>query len=143
MKHLLDGRQLTVEGRKREPFCVVRTNPTTRLPVTKTEYWRFRTWAVRKAHPEIYRTQTEDVIRRHKELKKRIIKKYRGKCTACGNGDPRVLQFHHTNGDGKNHRTELKEDNTTLYTFLDKQPLPVSDILILCANCHAIEHTTW
>ena len=143
MKHLLDGRQLTVEGRKREPFCVVRTNPTTRLPVTKNEYASFRTWAVRKIYPEKYKAHSEAMIRRHKELKKRVIKKYGGKCTVCGNDNPRVLQFHHTNGDGKNHRTELKENSTTLLTFLDKQPIPVVDILILCANCHAIEHTTW
>ena len=77
------------------------------------------------------------------ERKKRVIQKYGGRCVVCGIDDPRVLQFHHTNGNGKDHRAELKKDNTTLYAVLDKEPLLRSDIHILCANCHAIQHTTW
>ena len=45
-----------------------------------------------------------------------------GKCQHCGNDDPRVLLIHHTD---RNRKNNIREN-----------------LLLLCWNCHVIEHWT-
>jgi len=122
-------------------FSVLRVNPSTGMPVTRNEYYRFWTWAHRKVHKDVYNTQKHDTNKRSMERKKRVVKKYGGACSICGIKDLRVLQVHHINKDGMEHRTRLREEGLSVYTFLDQQP-PQRGIVLLCANCHAVEHTT-
>ena len=58
-------------------------------------------------------------------------------CERCGFDDPRALQFHHRRG-------EVKTGNVTemILWGMDKLLAEVDKCEILCANCHAIEHSS-
>jgi len=76
---------------------------------------------------------------RQHELRREVLMLLGG-CSKCGNNDIRVLQIHHTFGNGSKHR---KEFGNSLYYLrsVKKEIVNGSDeYTILCANCHAIEH---
>ena len=58
-------------------------------------------------------------------------------CARCGYLDTRALEFHHRLG-------EIKKANVTnlLTNSLDKLLEEVVKCDVICANCHAIEHST-
>lgn len=59
------------------------------------------------------------------------------KCSICGNGDYRVLDFHHKNKDEKSFSVSFGKDNRF---GLEKMMKEIKKCAILCANCHRIEH---
>lgn len=70
-----------------------------------------------------------------KDLRKKTIEKYGGRCARCGNDDFRVLQIDHVNGGGKK---ELKQTAPTTYALRvlnDKS----NKYQLLCANCNWIK----
>lgn len=69
----------------------------------------------------------------------KALKKYGGKCAGCGVDDPRVLTFHHKNGDGRHDR---RNGNMNMYKRLAEEPKR-KGIVVLCHNCHMIEHCNW
>jgi hypothetical protein len=59
-----------------------------------------------------------------------------GKCSKCGwSGDIAVLQFHHTESD--------KEFgvSSSLHKSWDVVEKELQKCVLLCANCHCLEHT--
>lgn len=76
-------------------------------------------------------------IRRYR-TKAAAIKYLGGKCSNCGwQGNQAALQFHHTN---------TKEKDFILGNVANKNwdviKLELKKCVLLCANCHAIEHST-
>lgn len=66
-------------------------------------------------------------------------------CARCGECDPMVLEFNHTNGGGKEHRLALGEERSHGSNFvrwvLDNPEEAREQVELLCANCHAREHS--
>ena len=62
--------------------------------------------------------------------KMRFIKLLGGRCSACGNADPVVLQFHHPNDDKE---SDLKALKTRRLSVVEKEILKCQ---LLCGNCH-------
>ena len=61
-----------------------------------------------------------------------------GACTICGDSDPTVLQFDHTENDGNIHRGEIGQGSAALISWILKNPIEArSRLQLLCANCHA------
>ena len=60
-----------------------------------------------------------------------------GKCAKCGYGDqPRILQFHHLNG------MKDKLGNISEMKSMSKIRAEAAKCILLCPNCHALEHLT-
>ena len=90
--------------------------------------------------PTSYAREKELQNKRNKELKGRVVSHYTNglnACTRCGFNDIRALCLHHTNGDGKQHRDGA---TVSLYRQVEQEAYP-HGLEVLCANCHAIEHT--
>lgn len=58
-------------------------------------------------------------------------------CLKCGNGDFRVLDFHHKE---KHLKTFTLANAVADGMNIDKIKTEISKCVILCANCHRIEH---
>jgi hypothetical protein len=86
--------------------------------------------------------------KRRYDFKKEVILHYGSCCGRCGFSDIRALVLHHKDNDGKKHRQELgvehkkggKYSTAQFYKKLKEAGYP-EGIIVLCANCHAIEHT--
>jgi len=66
------------------------------------------------------------------------IKYLGGKCIRCGwKGNQAALQFHHTNSKGK----DFTIGNAANKSW-DKIKVEMKKCILLCANCHMIEHST-
>ncbi len=57
-----------------------------------------------------------------------------GKCAKCGCPDPRVLDFHHPNDDKEHDINTLRDD---IWRKIEKE---INKCILLCRNCHGIEH---
>ena len=71
-------------------------------------------------------------------LRVRVITKYGGKCTCCGEDNLVFLAIDHIKGDGNQHRKKLFGDKHTSYLFyrwLEKNNFP-SGFQVLCHNCN-------
>ena len=96
--------------------------------VIKGKFYRRRkcqecTWAVRKA--------------RRKSIRQWVIDyKKQCKCGHCGNGDYRVLEFHHKDSDKE---FEIA-DAVRLGYSVSRIEKELRKCICLCANCHRIEH---
>jgi hypothetical protein len=78
---------------------------------------------------------------REKE-RKMVINAYGGKCRDCGVDDVRVLDLHHSNGDGSKHREQF-DNGLGFQRFLKSQGYPQDlGLIVLCANCHRIAHSS-
>jgi len=80
--------------------------------------------------------------RRNKTAKERAFIHYCNGppcCAHCGNTDIRVLELHHTNFDGKEHRE--RHGGNLSYSKLEKEGYPTG-LLSLCSNCHIIVHSS-
>jgi len=69
------------------------------------------------------------IAKRRKEL----IKRKGSKCEHCNNDDSRVLQLHHK----KEKLDKLSYERRFSHLFKSKD----DEVLLLCANCHLIEHS--
>jgi hypothetical protein len=69
--------------------------------------------------------------RAKKFLKAYII--YGMNCDHCGEKDFRLFEFHHKNGN-----PGRKEDHTSLLGRIIRNKKPLSDIELLCSNCHIL-----
>lgn len=62
------------------------------------------------------------------------IQSLKKSCTKCGNTDPRVLDFHHIGS---------KDMDVSSMRTLSKERIleEIKQCIVLCANCHRIEHS--
>ena len=65
--------------------------------------------------------------------RKRVVEKYGGKCTCCGETEYTFLQFDHVKNDGANHRRQLKGKKIVTWIIENNYP---NSIQVLCANCN-------
>jgi hypothetical protein len=56
-------------------------------------------------------------------------------CVCCGDTYEPYLQIDHVDGDGKDHRKELRHGTQALYRWVIQNPA-TDRVQILCANCH-------
>ncbi len=68
-------------------------------------------------------------------LKCEMIEAYGGKCSCCGEKELAFLTLEHTNGDGAEHRRQLKHPNK-VYTDLKRRGWPKDGYDVLCFNCN-------
>lgn len=81
-------------------------------------------------------------INGRRKVKLEVIEAYGGRCVCCGEDRFMVLQMHHVNGDGAEHRREIGlPGGYVFYSWLKKQGFPKEGYELLCCNCHAVE--TW
>jgi len=76
-----------------------------------------------------------------KRFRKKVVDKYGGKCSCCGESEYSVLQIHHVGGGGGRHRRSigLEGGGYMFCLWLKKNNYP-SGYEILCANCHTSRH---
>lgn len=74
-----------------------------------------------------------------RKRRRELIEFLGGSCIDCGLTDERTFNFHHVNGDGKNHRTSGYTSSYYIKLMNVEREKPGS-IALLCANCHAIKH---
>jgi len=91
----------------------------------------------RKENPiETKKKDREAALKRIKKLKDFIQQTkidLGGKCSKCEyNKEPRILQFHHNNGNKKGNISEMKS--------LKKIREEAKKCILLCPNCHALLH---
>ena len=67
--------------------------------------------------------------------KRDVIEAYGGKCSCCGEAEPRFLTIDHINGDGRQHRREVGR-GYKLYDWLTRQGYPRDGFRLLCFNCN-------
>lgn len=61
-------------------------------------------------------------------------------CSRCGFNDKRALHFHHVNRDGQTAREQTGLRHIAYLRHLERLAEETGRLLVLCANCHAIEH---
>lgn len=76
-------------------------------------------------------------MRREKHVKlSAFVTSLKTQCARCGNADPRVIDFHHTNDDKESAVAKLRGDGASKTRILAE----VAKCVQLCANCHRIHH---
>lgn len=90
----------------------------------------------RKANPEYYKELDRQKSAKKYAKRKALLLQLRlemgGKCTKCGYDDePRILNFHHL-GD--------KINNVANILVLNKIKEEAKKCILLCPNCHTLEH---
>lgn len=81
-----------------------------------------------------------NVLKRQRNVKKLAVNYLGGKCQKCGyNKCIGALQFHHIDPTKKSKEYY----NMKLRTFNDKFKKELNKCILLCANCHLEEHTTY
>ena len=100
------------------------------------EYYEKVVQPKRKQNVDHYRKLDRERASRQYAKKKELILQLRmsmgGKCSRCEyDNEPRILNFHHL-GD--------KVDNVTNLMSLDKIRVEAKKCILLCPNCHALEH---
>lgn len=74
------------------------------------------------------------------ERKKKVVSLLGGKCTICGyNDNILALQLDHIIPIRRNKKDLNKRSGSTLYRNILLGKEDISNIRLLCANCHAIE----
>jgi len=109
------------------------------------ENLRKKEW--KKNHQEyMYQYIRTDEYRKRKRVRNKtarekrrldIINRLGGACIKCGIQDPRVLVFHHKNGNDVRYYDDLFKSRRVDW-ILCKYDL--SKVEVLCANCHLILH---
>ena len=70
-------------------------------------------------------------------IKKQLIQKMGGKCVACGGMfHPAAFDFHHLDPSKKDFSLTNAFNNKTLDDIFDE----AKKCILLCANCHRVEH---
>ena len=98
-----------------------------------------------RARGEVYRNGTAESKKAQTKrayLKRRagIIKRLGGFCAHCGFRDQRALQVHHSHGGGSGERKALGWKYHYRIARMATAEL-LATFKLLCANCHAIEHS--
>ena len=84
---------------------------------------------------EKYRLKNQERLIARRALLVELRQQLGGKCSRCSfNAEPRILQFHH-------HKKD-KKDNVTNLQSLKAMREEAAKCILLCPNCHAIEHLT-
>lgn len=74
---------------------------------------------------------------RHRQLRLAALKHYGGdppQCECCQESTVEFLHLDHSNGDGGEHRKQLKSLN--IYRWLQQNNYPDIGLRVLCANCN-------
>lgn len=117
---------------------------------THREYHKDKHDKYRKAHPEqmkgyaakrrrLYKNDIANAFRRrHIERRDWILSIKAGlKCARCGESRPMCLDFHHLDGAAKEHNI-----STMIGKHHPKERIlvEIAKCIVLCRNCHAVEH---
>ena len=84
------------------------------------------------------RRQIKDANKRNRNRNREFVQRYLkifGACKHCYYGDHRVLDFHHLDGSKKEFNIAHGK-----YYSLAKLKTEMRKCIVLCANCHRIEH---
>lgn len=106
----------------------------------------------RARYPEVVRAKERAQYSRNKEsilarekttrdrLREEVLTAYGYACVCCGESRPEFLAIDHVNGDGAQHRREMRSRAMAhLYRLLKKQGFPKDRFRLLCHNCnHAL-----
>lgn len=79
------------------------------------------------------RLKKESHARSVRELRRQVIEAYGGLCACCGERTPEFLSVDHVNGDGAQHRRDIKGP---LYRWLKANKFPQEGFRLLCFNCN-------
>jgi len=92
---------------------------------------------MRKYQKKYYRKNIGDYRRITKELSRDFQKwkEFAGPCVKCGNGDARVLEFHHLEPEKKKFNIAWGWYRASLVELIEE----LVKCVVLCANCHKIE----
>lgn len=72
----------------------------------------------------------------YKTKEREWISQFKKKCCRCGANHPAILQFHHIDGDDKDFTIGNAIGNKPRQVIIAE----IQKCIVLCANCHAIEH---
>jgi len=70
----------------------------------------------------------------YRELKKRIVAAYGGKCVCCSEAHFEFLTIDHIKGGGRKDRS--KHTGAGFYAWLEKRGFPQKEYRLLCMNCN-------
>lgn len=85
-----------------------------------------------RSRPENKDRFNRDATKRRRQRRKDVIDKYGGKCVCCGESQYEFLSIDHVNGNGKNHRENLRHN---LISWLRNNEVS-EEFQILCHNCN-------
>ena len=91
-----------------------------------------------RTHSTCKKCFIKDIQMNKIEKKKKAVEYLGGKCKHCGIDNIIVLEFHHLN--------KLKKEatwNTIKRWKWERLIIELNKCIILCANCHKIEHATF
>lgn len=89
--------------------------------------------AYQRANPEKIR---ETRRKTNWKIKIATLTHYGGKCTCCGEGEPKFLTIDHINDDGYlNRRQNGRTGVASFYYWIKKNRYP-TDLQVLCFNCN-------
>ncbi len=72
----------------------------------------------------------------YRELRRRVIEHYGGKCNCCGEKELKFLAIDHIEGNGNQHRLSvLGHKHASIYRWLVRNNFPVG-FQVLCHNCN-------
>ena len=85
-----------------------------------------------------HRLHRNDMMRKRKRALRAKLSEMRMRvgCARCGNKDPRVLVYHHTDPKTKSFTI----GNQPGYHAFSKLEKEIAKCVVLCANCHLISH---
>lgn len=69
------------------------------------------------------------------KIRAEFIEAYSGRCSCCGEAEPRFLTLDHIGGGGKAHRKELRSQSRVL-PDVKRQGWPKDKYRLLCMNCN-------
>lgn len=78
------------------------------------------------------------VTRSYAVRRDEVLKAYGGRCTCCGESEPKFLTIEHTNGDGAKLRT-VHGKGRQFFRWLKDRGFP-KEFAILCFNCNVGSH---
>lgn len=99
----------------------------------KSKEWYQRT---KTSNPEILKKRREYAARRRQESKSFWVQKFGSICFHCKQNYPNcVFEFHHVN-----HLEKDLQPSHMLHLRMEIQEKEMTKCIMLCANCHRIEH---
>ena len=105
-------------------------NPERRLETNRAYDRRRKGTEARKV------SHAADRKRRHVRQRVAVIERYGGDCAFCGSTQYEHLTIDHINGEGSQHRLEIKQQYRGLTDYLYRTEYRPDLYRILCWNCH-------